>query len=99
MEFLEVFNAVAESCKAIPREYVPAKSYDDPINEDTLNLDSLDITLTFATLSDVYQIPEELENSWPTESVGALRDFIEANKAVDPTDEYPTGKAVARAFK
>lgn len=99
MEFLEVFNAFAREGKAVRNEFKPATSYDDPINEDVLNLDSLDVTLTYAMLADVYMIPQELEDQWPYESVGALRDFIEANKQQDPTDRFDSVKALVKEFK
>lgn len=99
MEFIDLFNAVARHCKAVREEYQPATSYDDPINEDTLNLDSLDITLTFVMLTDIFEVPAELEDQWPVESIGALRDFIEANKQADPTGDFATPAEVVEEYR
>ena len=99
MEFLDVFNAVAKTCKAIERDYTPAKTNDDVINEDTLDLDSLDETLTYATLGDIYGVDQTLEDQWPTGTVGELRQFIIDNKTSDPTGDFETAEELARAFK
>ena len=99
MEFLDIFNAVARQSKGIPAEYIDATSYDDPINEDTLNLDSLDITLAYAMLADIYQISNDLQDKWPTSSVADLKKFIDESKSDDPTDRFETVKDLVREYK
>lgn len=99
LPFLEVFNAVAKHSASIPSSYVPATSLDDPINEDTLNLDSLDVTLTYAMLGDIFQIDVKLEEEWPVESIAALKEFIDENKQDDPLDQFETVKDLVREYK
>jgi len=99
LDFLDVFNAVAKYSKGIPSQYIPATSLDDKISESTLKLDSLDITLTYAMLSDMYQIDQRLEDQWPTESVRALKEFIDENKVDDPTVRFDNIKDLMREYK
>jgi len=99
LEFIDIFNAVAKHSAGVPSDYIPAKSLDDPINVDTLNLDSLDVTLTYAMLNDIYAIDVALEDQWPVESVGALKAFIDANKKNDPSDQFETVRDLVREYK
>jgi len=95
-DFLELFNAVGAKQKVITDDFIPAKSLETPINEDTTGLDSLDVTLTYVILGEAYGIEEELDSEWPVSSVGALRDFIMEKKTQDPEDEFETIKDLVR---
>lgn len=95
-DFLELFNAVGAKQKVITNDFIPAESLETPINEDTMGLDSLDITLTYVILGEAYGIEEELDSEWPVSSIGALRDFIMEKKTQDPEDTYETIKDLVR---
>lgn len=97
--FLDLFNAAAYASKDIPREYRPAESYDTPISEDDLNLDSLDVTLTFTLIGEMYGVPTELEDFWPVESIGALQVFVEQHKTKEPSEHYESIEAAVEEFK
>ncbi len=97
-DFLELFNAVGAEQKVVTKDYVPAESLDTPITEEALNLDSLDVTLTFFVLGEAYGIPEdeELNEQWPWESLRLLEAFIQENKTQDPEDEFDSIKALVK---
>ena len=89
-DFLELFNAVGAKQKVITDDFIPAESLETPINEDTMGLDSLDITLVFVILGEAYGIDEELDSKWPVSSITALQEFLLEKKTQDPEDEYET---------
>lgn len=89
-DFLELFNAVGRSQKPVFDNYKPADSLDTKITPDNLNLDSLDTTLVTVILGEAYDIPQDLEPNWPTETIRAMHDFIMEHKRRNPEDEYAT---------
>ena len=95
-DFLELFNAVGAKQKVITDDFIPAESLETPINEDTMGLDSLDITLVFVILGEAYGIDEELDSEWPVSSIAALQAFLLEKKTQDPEDEYETMKDLVR---
>jgi acyl carrier protein len=95
-DFLELFNAVGAKQKVITDDFIPAESLETPINEDTMGLDSLDITLVFVILGEAYGIDEELDSEWPVSSIAALQAFLLEKKTQDPEDEYETIKDLVR---
>ena len=95
-DFLELFNAVGAKQKVITDDFIPAESLETPINEDTMGLDSLDITLVFVILGEAYGIDEELDSEWPVSSIAALQAFLIEKKTQDPEDEYETIKDLVR---
>ena len=95
-DFLELFNAVGAKQKVITNDFIPAKTLDTPINEDSMGLDSLDITLVFVILGEAYGIDEELDSEWPVSSIAALQAFLLEKKTQDPEDEYETIKDLVR---
>jgi acyl carrier protein len=97
-DFLELFNAVGAAQKIVTKDYIPAESLESPITEDVLNLDSLDVTLTFFVLGEAYGIPEEeeLNDLWPWESIKLLQEFIQEHKTKDPEDEFDSIKALVK---
>ena len=97
-DFLELFNAVGAAQKVVTKDYIPAESLESPITEDVLNLDSLDVTLTFFVLGEAYGIPEEeeLNDLWPWESIKLLQEFIQEYKTKDPEDEFDSIKALVK---
>ena len=99
-DFLELFNAVSAAQKVVTKDFIPAESLETPITEDVTNLDSLDVTLIFFVLGEAYGIPEdeELNDSWPYESVELLRNFIFKHKTKDPEDEFDSIKALVKGL-
>jgi|TARA_R100000234_G_scaffold67331_1_gene41101 acyl carrier protein len=95
-DFLELFNAVGTAQKVVTDDYIPAESLDTPITEDALNLDSLDVMLTFLVLGEAYGIPEEeeLNDLWPVESIKLLQTFVQEHKTQDPEDEFDSVEAL-----
>ena len=89
MDFLELFNAVALSQKSIPSDYVPATALNDVVDEDTLNLDSLDVAMTYFVLAEAYGIPEDGDEELPKGmTVQDLYDHLLKEKTADPEDTY-----------
>jgi len=83
MDFLEVFNQVANNAVQRAANSRDAKSYEDePID---IGLDSLDMVMVVAVLTDVYKIPDgpKFDNESKV-TLGTLRDYIDANKTRDP---------------
>ena len=95
-DFLELFNAVGAKQKVITDDFVPAESLETPISEESMGLDSLDITLVCVIFGEAYGIDEELDSDWPMHSVGAFQAFLLKNKTQDPEDEYETIKDLVR---
>ena len=95
-DFLELFNAVGAKQKVITDDFIPAESLETPINEDTMGLDSLDITLVFVILGEAYGVDEELDSEWPVSSIAALQAFLLEKKTQDPEDEYETIKDLVK---
>jgi acyl carrier protein len=95
-DFLELFNAVGAAQKVITDDFIPAESLDTAISEDSMGLDSLDITLVFVILGEAYGINEELDAEWPVSSIAALQAFLLEKKTQDPEDEYETIKDLVR---
>lgn len=89
-DFLELFNAVGRSQKPVFDNYKPADSLDTEITPDNLNLDSLDVTLVTVILGEAYDIPQDLEPHWPTQTIRTIHDFIMEHKRRNPEDEYAT---------
>jgi len=92
--FIELFNAVAANEKALQDDYKPATSLEAKVNEDELGLDSLDVTLTYATLAEIYGISNELNSKWPVTTLGELEKFLLENKSRTPEDEYDSVAAL-----
>lgn len=92
-DFLELFNALGAAQRARLNDYRPATSLSTPITEDALSLDSLDVTMVFFILSEVYGIPDDsLKGLWPISSIEALQAFVNEHKTKDPEDEYNSVK-------
>ncbi len=95
-DFLELFNAVGAAQKVITDDFIPAESLDTAISEDSMGLDSLDITLVFVILGEAYGIDEELDAEWPVSSISALHTFLSEKKTKDPEDDYETIKDLVK---
>ena len=95
-DFLELFNAVGAAQKVITDDFIPAESLDTAISEDSMGLDSLDITLVFVILGEAYGIDEELDAEWPVSSISALHAFLLKKKTKDPEDDYETIKDLVK---
>jgi len=95
-DFLELFNAVGAAQKVITDDFIPAESLETPISEESMGLDSLDITLVFVIFGEAYGIDEELDSEWPVSSIGALQAFLLEKKTKDPEEEYETIKDLVK---
>jgi acyl carrier protein len=83
MEFLDVFNAVAAAVGNPPANAPKATSYnDEPID---VGLDSLDMVMVVAVLTDAYKIPEDTRfDDLSRVTIGTLRDYVNTHKQQDP---------------
>jgi acyl carrier protein len=83
MDFLEVFNQVINHAVTRPENAKDATDYNvEPID---IGLDSLDVVMVVAVLTDVYGIPDDAEfDDVSKVTVGTLRDYINTNKTKDP---------------
>lgn len=83
MDFLELFNAVAEVVGNPPANAPKATSYnDEPID---VGLDSLDMIMVVAVLTDAYKIPEDTRfDDLSRVTIGTLRDYVNTHKQRDP---------------
>jgi acyl carrier protein len=83
MDFLEVFNRVINHAVSRPANAQDATTYNvEPID---IGLDSLDMVMVVAVLTDVYGIPVDAKfDDLSKVTVGTLRDYINTNKTKDP---------------
>jgi acyl carrier protein len=83
MEFLDVFNAAAQNAVYRADDIKDATNYDqEPVD---LGIDSLDMIMVVAILSDAYGIPDDLEfDNVNKFTVGTVRDFVDKHKTQEP---------------
>jgi|TARA_R110000822_G_scaffold78941_3_gene189015 acyl carrier protein len=84
MNFLDVFNIVADSVGNKPANAPKATSYDnDPID---VGLDSLDMIMVVEVLIDIYGLPNDDEkiDNISRATIGSLRDYVDTYKKRDP---------------
>jgi acyl carrier protein len=79
MDFLDVFNAAARAAVARGDNAKDATSYDEePVD---LGIDSLDMIMVIAVLTDAYGIPSDLEfNNVDKFTIGTVRDYVNQHK-------------------
>jgi hypothetical protein len=83
MDFIELFDACVQETKPRLDKYTKPKSLDVTLKEEDIGLDSLDVTLTFVMLFEIYGIPETEDFNVPTESLRHVRDYMWENKQRD----------------
>ncbi len=82
MEFIDVFNAVVHQTLARTMDTKEAKSYADVPDE--LGIDSLDMIMVIAVLTDAYGIPSDLEfNNVDKFTVGTVKEYVDKHKTKD----------------
>lgn len=84
MDFLDVFNVVADSVGNKPANAPKATSYDnEPID---VGLDSLDMIMVVEILIDVYGLPNDDDkvDNISRVTIGALRDYVDTHKKQNP---------------
>mgnify|MGYP003628206222 FL=1 len=84
MNFLDVFNIVADSVGNRPPNAPKATSYDnEPID---VGLDSLDMIMIVEVIIDVYGLPNDDDriDNISRVTIGALRDYVDTYKKQSP---------------
>jgi acyl carrier protein len=82
MDFLDVFNAVVHQTLARTTDAKEAKSYADVPDE--LGIDSLDMVMVVAVLTDAYGIPEDIQfDNVSKFTVGTVKEYVDKHKTKD----------------
>lgn len=83
MDFLDVFNAAAQNAVYRADDVKDATNYDqEPVD---LGIDSLDMIMVVAILTDAYGIPDNLEfDNVNKFTVGTVRDYVNQHKTQEP---------------
>jgi len=82
MDFLELFNAVAEKARPIHTQYSPVPNLDDTITD--YGMDSLDMLMTTVYLCELHGIPEEVGKDLVATTVREFETFIREHKTTEP---------------
>ena len=82
MDFLELFNAVAEKARPIHTKYTPVPDLDSPIVD--FGMDSLDMLMVSVYMCELHGIPEETGKDMIATTVKEFEDFIQAHKTCEP---------------
>jgi acyl carrier protein len=82
MNFIDLFNAVAQIAKPMHKHEVFAKSLDDKFAD--IGIDSLDTIMLIMYMSELYGIEEAVSKEWTPTTVGELHDLVMANKTQEP---------------
>ena len=80
MDFIELFDACVIETNPRPDKYTKPTSLETSLSEEDIGLDSLGVTLTMVLLMEVYGIPDTEDFNVPTESLGAMQEYMQANK-------------------
>lgn len=84
MNFIDVFNAVADAVGSKPANAPQVTSYDnEPID---VGLDSLDMVMVVEVIRDIYGLPKDVDDidNISRVTIGSLRDYVDTNKKQDP---------------
>jgi hypothetical protein len=82
MNFLELFNAVAEKARPIHTQYTPVPDLDSPIMD--FGMDSLDMLMTIVYMCELHGIPEEIGKELVAATVREFESFVVAHKTTEP---------------
>ena len=82
MDFLELFNAVAEKARPIHTKYTPVPDMTTPIVE--FGMDSLDMLMVSVYMCELHGIPEEVGKDMVATTVQEFADFIREHKTQQP---------------
>ena len=83
MNFLELFNAVAEVARPIHVKYTPVPDKTSAIAD--FGMDSLDMLMVSVYLCELYGIPEEIGKTMTTTTVQEIEDFEMKHKTQEPS--------------
>jgi acyl carrier protein len=82
MDFLELFNAVAEKARPIHTQYTPVPDMTSTIMD--YGMDSLDMLMTTVYLCELHGIPEEVGKDLVATTVREFETFIKKHKTTEP---------------
>lgn len=83
MDFLEIFNTVIKHTVSRTGNSRDATSFDDDMPD--LGLDSLDMVMVVAVLTDAYGIPQDMRfDDVNRVTVGTIQNYINDNKTREP---------------
>jgi acyl carrier protein len=82
MDFLELFNAVAEKARPIHTQYTPVSDLDSPIAD--FGMDSLDMMMVSVYMCELFGIPEEVGKDMVAATVREFETFIQEHKTQVP---------------
>jgi len=82
MNFLELFNAVAEVARPIHVKYNPVPDKTSVIAD--YGMDSLDMLMVSVYMCELFGIPEEIGKEMQAKTVQEMEDFITAHKTEEP---------------
>ena len=80
MDFIELFDACVIETNPRPDKYTKPTSLEAKLSEEDIGLDSLDVTLTMVLIMEVYGVADSEDFNVPTESLGAMQEYMQANK-------------------
>ncbi len=82
MNFLDLFNAVAEVARPVYTKYTKITDKNHSIS--SYGLDSLDNLMICVFLCELYGIPEEIGKEMRSETIQEIEDFIMTHKTKEP---------------
>ena len=82
LNFLDLFNAVADVVRPIHVRYNPMPDKVTPIAD--YGMDSLDMLMTCVYMCELFGIPEEVGKEMVATTVQEMEDFIMAHKTQEP---------------
>jgi hypothetical protein len=82
INFLELFNAVAEVARPIHVKYTPVPDMTSPIAD--FGMDSLDMLMVCVYMCELHGIPEEVGKDLQATNVQEFQEFIDKHKTQDP---------------
>lgn len=92
IDFIELFNRVAQVAKPAHPDFNNAKSMDDKMAD--IGIDSLDGLLMMMFFCELYGIDTEKTKEWYPTTVQQVHDLLQANKTTEPTSIDEAIKAI-----
>jgi acyl carrier protein len=92
IDFVELFNRVAQVAKPAHPDFNNATSMDDKMSE--IDIDSLDGLLMMMFLCELYGIDTEQTKDWYPTTIQEVYDLLQANKTTEPTSIEEAIKAI-----
>lgn len=82
MDFLELFNAVAEKARPLHTQYTPVADRNSPIVD--YGMDSLDMLMVSVYMCELHGIPEEIGKDLAAATVAEFESFVTQHKTTEP---------------